>query len=259
MMVTNRDVKSALLRKLGVTPQRLSQRVKKIKDGHGPMSTEDATYVIAHQQGLDLTKHLDPPVVDRVRSLVPKEQAKPSSAPAKKPVNHRKAPALIKIDPSLPRADALLSTTLASDAKKMADVYAKYYVLENSIRVVIKRILGKAHGKQWWQTKVGNDLRRKVADRMKKENQQPWHGKRGQHEIFYSDFGDLKRIVTKNWKDFKKLFPSQPWITQRLDELEHPRNVMAHHNPVSKDDLQRIDLYFNDWIALIDRRRALIP
>jgi hypothetical protein len=51
-VATNTKLRQALLKKLGVTPQRMSQRVTQIKRLHGPMSTEDATYVLAHQEGL---------------------------------------------------------------------------------------------------------------------------------------------------------------------------------------------------------------
>jgi hypothetical protein len=230
-----------------------------MKTDHGPMSTEDATYVIAHQVGLDLTKYLDPGTVNRIRSMIPKGSESTPFAPMRKNSSNTKRCTVVRIEPNIPQVDALLSTTLAEDAKKMAMVYPKYYVLENSIRVVIKRILEKAYGKNWWQLTVANPVQAIVTERIQKEAKQPWHGKRGQHEIFYSDFGDLKKIITKNWDDFKEIFPSQAWICQKLDELEHPRNVMAHHNPLRTEDLNRIDLYFSDWIALLKSKCNLIP
>jgi len=258
-MAINRSLRATLLNRLSVTPQRLSQRVKKMKTDHGPMSTEDATYIIAHQAGIDLTKFLDPATVARIRSMVPKGSQRSAPGPTRKKSNNTKKCTFVRIEPNIPQVDALLSTTLAEDAKKMAQVYPKYYVLENSIRIVIKRILEKAHGKDWWQLTVAGPVKATVTDRIQKEDKQPWHGKRGQHEIFYSDFGDLKKIIEKNWDDFQGIFPSRPWICQRLDELEHPRNVMAHHNPLRSTDLNRIDLYFSDWIAQLKSKCNLIP
>ncbi len=256
-MATDRKLKDALLKSLDVTPGRLSQRVGEVKQDLGPMSTEDATYVIAHQDGMDLTKYLDPGVVDRIRSLVPKQHIKTVSSRKKK--GNRKKQVVVKIGPSLPKLDVFLSHGIADDARKMSELYPKYYMLENSVRVVIKRILEHKYGNRWWQKKVARPLRDKVQDRKDSEAKQPWHGKRGQHEIFYSDFGDLKKIIQKNWEDFKDLFPTQAWITQKLDELEHPRNVLAHHNPVNNNDSKRIELYFDDWTALLQSRKHLIP
>lgn len=258
-MATNRALKTALLKRLGVTSQRLSQRVRKMYDDHGPMSTEQATYVIAYQEGLGLEKYLDKETIDEVRSLVPREAAKQVPAPKKKRQRTAKRTVVISIKPDISQIDALLSTTLARDAKKMAEeVYPRYYVLENSIRDVIKRILEDAHGKGWWQTRVKKDVKDKVAGRKKKEDDKPWHGKRGQHEIFYTDFRDLSGIITKNWSDFEPLLDSQAWLL-KLGELEHPRNVLAHHNPVSPQDLRRIELYLDDWVELLKSKKHLVP
>jgi hypothetical protein len=258
-MATNRQLRRALLERLKVTPQRLSQKVQMIKTKHGPMPTEDATYVIAHQVGIDLTKYLDRATVDRVRGLVPR--AAPISEPvrAKKRMGNIGKTVAVRITGDVPKIDLLLSTTLADEAKRMAGIYPSYYMLENSVRVVIRRVMEKVHGPQWWQTKVPKAQQDRATNRISKEKQQPWHGKRGQHEIFYSDFGDLKRIIEVNWTDFRKIFPSSAWITQKLEELESPRNVMAHHNPVSIQDEKRIDLYFKDWIALLQGRKSAIP
>jgi hypothetical protein len=258
-MTTNRELRRDLLKKLGVTPQRLSQRVAQVKRNYGPMSTEDGTYVLAHQEGLDLTKYLDKTTVDRVRSLLPAGGvALPSSSPSRRA---RSAPATrpVRIAPSLELVDAMLPSGVAADASRMASVYPKLYVFENSIRNVIIRVLRSRYGKDWWNSRVPTAVQKSVADRKAKEAKTPWHGKRGTDDIYYSNFGDLRDIITKNWSDFESIFLKQPWITQRLDELEPPRNILAHNNPLSKQEEARIDLYFNDWIALLNDRRGLIP
>lgn len=59
-MAADPRLRADLLKKLGgVTPQRLYQIVGDLKRNHGPMSTEDAMYVLAHQKGLDLTKYIE--------------------------------------------------------------------------------------------------------------------------------------------------------------------------------------------------------
>jgi hypothetical protein len=68
-MATDSELKADLLKKLEVTPQRLSQLVKARK-AELPMSTELATYTIAHEKGLDLSKYLDQDTTREVRGLV---------------------------------------------------------------------------------------------------------------------------------------------------------------------------------------------
>ncbi len=259
-MATNREVKAALLRILGVTPQRLSQRVAQVKRLYGPMSTEDGTYVLAHQEGIDLTKYLDRDTVDRVRGLLPAPAVAAAAAPAT--ARTRRATArsdAVRIAPSLELVDAGLPKKVNDEALRMATVYPKLYIFENSIRNVIVRVLQAKHGKAWWAKSAPTGVQGKVKTRKAKEAQTPWHGKRGTHEIYYADFGDLRDIITKNWKEFEPIFLKQAWITQRLDELEPPRNIVAHNNPLSKNEENRIDLYFNDWIALLNDRKGAVP
>jgi hypothetical protein len=141
----------------------------------------------------------------------------------------------------------------------MANLYPVYYVLENSLRVVIMRVLENKYGKDWWYSRAPNPAKQRVDERKRDEENKPWHGKRGQHEIFYTDFGHLRSIIERNWEDFKEFFPTRAWITQKLEELETPRNIVAHHTPVSDTDLRRIEVYFKDWTALVKSRRRLIP
>lgn len=256
-MATNRKLRADLLDQLDCSPQALSQRVTVVKKKYGPMSTEDAVYLIAHKEGIDLSRYLDKSTIDGVRSLIPQEgQAK---GPQSRTRNAGEKTVIIKINTTIPEVDALLSTSLAEDMKRMVQLYPLQYILENSLRVVITRVLEDKYGSGWWDAQVNKKTKDDVAGRREKEAKQPWHGKRGQHAIYYSDFSDLKNIIFKNWDDFKHIFPSQQWIFQKLDELEHPRNVIAHNNPLGKDDIKRIELYFSDWIKLLKQKKELIP
>lgn len=257
-MVTDRRLKAELLAKLDVTPQRLSQRVGEVKSALGPMTTPEATYVIAHLEGFDLSKYLAQELVERVRMLVSSSDREPRVKKTSVRAGSNKE-VVVRISSEIPKVDALLSTVLARDAKRMAALYPKYYVFENSLRCVIERILETKYGQDWWQKRASPKVKAKVRERRDKEVTQPWHGKRGQHEIYYSDFGDLRKIIERNWDDFADLFPTRSWITQKLDELEPPRNIIAHHNPVSADDERRLDLYFRDWIALLTVKKEQIP
>lgn len=221
------------------------------------MSTEDAVYLIAHNEEIDLSKYLDKETVDKVRALMPHNGPVIMSHAKTNKAGERNV--LIKVNAHIPEVDALLSTSLAEDMKRMVQLYPLQYILENSLRVVITRVLENKYGPGWWDARVNKTTKDDVTDRRKKEDKQPWHGKRGQHEIYYSDFSDLKSIISKNWDDFKDIFPSQQWIFQKLDELEHPRNVIAHNNPLSKDDIKRTELYFSDWIKLLKQKKNLVP
>lgn len=240
------DLKKALLDRLGCSPQALSQRVTR-KKSSVPMFTEEAVCLIAFENKLDISKYVDRDMVEAVRRLqqqhLPIEQTPPSSTARGRKTTR------VNIVGDLELKDPLLSTPVLNEAKSMAQVYPYLYLLENSVRTLIVSVLGTAHGPDWWDTAVPEEIKRIVSDRMKKENKNRWHGKRGAHPIFYMDFGHLRRIVItkRNWPYFEPLLPSQEWLTQRLDEVEISRNVIAHCNPLHKDDVERVKFYLRDW------------
>ncbi len=103
----------------------------------------------------------------------------------------------------------------------------------------------------WWKNNIPVGIKRDVEKRMKKEKENRWHAKRGNHHIFYTNFGDLKDIIINNWAIFGKFFPDQHWIVSKLKELELSRNIIGHNNPLPKDEVERIKLYFRDWTKQI--------
>ncbi len=255
--MTNRKLRKALLHKLGITPQALSQRVGRMKTQHGPMSTEEATYVIAHLEKIDISRYLDAGTVDTVRRLVPKSS---HPAPAAKPTTKSVKQTNVTIGAALRLIDPLLPNAIISDAKAMAEkVYPLVYIFENSIREVIRRVLYAAYGKDWWDTAVPADIVKAIAPRLRKEESAHWHGKRGAHAIFYSDTDHLRLIISAQWAHFAPLFPNEAWVTQRITEINVSRRVIAHCNPLSEADRKRLEVYFGDWQRQIDGVKGRIP
>ena len=76
---TNRKLLEDVLKKLGSSPQALSQRRSRIK-AKVSMLTDIATYVIAHQQGLRLDKYLDLETIQTVNGFIRDLDAKKGPA-----------------------------------------------------------------------------------------------------------------------------------------------------------------------------------
>ncbi len=139
------------------------------------------------------------------------------------------------------------------------EVYPLLYVFENSARTLVARVLRARHGSDWWESRVPERIRNVVKLRKDDEAKNPWHGKRGASQISYTDLEQLGSIVQSNWGDFKAIFPTLNWLTQRLAEIAQSRNPVAHMNPVKKQDANRIRLYVKDWQELMTARREVIP
>ena len=136
-MATDRKLRNSLLAKLKVTPQRMSQKIAGIKKQYGPMSTEDGTYLLAHNEGLDLSKFLARDTVDRIRGMVGTKGGAPALQPARKGKSPSPARTPVRIGRQVDATDPLLPPSVIADAKDMAEIYPHLYILENSIRGVI--------------------------------------------------------------------------------------------------------------------------
>jgi len=141
-----------------------------------------------------------------------------------------------------------LPKKMVKEVKIMTEVYPVLYSLENLVRYIIIRILARKYGNDWWdKCHISNDIRKSVEKRMKEEDVNRWHGKRGSHQIFYTDFNDLRSIIINNWEEFKELFPDQIWVQSRLKDVEPSRNIIAHNNPLPKREIKRIRMIMEDF------------
>jgi len=265
----DRRLRVDLAKKVGISERRLYELAARMDADHGPMGTDDAMYVLAQFNGLKLTKYIDDRdavdrvrvIADRVRAAMPRaEESRPPARP-EAPAGAPRAPVVrtIRVGPVGGAAELLLPKSVEDDADRMGQLYPKIYLLENSIRTVIVRVMTAKHGSDWWSKRVSTGTQNKVQGRRDKEEKAPWHGARGTHDIYYSDFADLKDILFKNWADFEDIFPNQAWITLKLEELEPARNTLAHHNPVPAKEQTRFDVYFDDWGKLVAAKKGLIP
>lgn len=263
--MTNRELRRALLEKLGVTPQALSYQVQKLKKQY-PMTTEDATYVIAHREGITLDKYLDRAAVDRVRDLV--QLATPSvpsrSIKARKTFRgkqeHIKDQRIVILGEELNLNIPVLSQKTISEAKQMAVIYPLVYILENSVRAVIDRIMMAKHGKDWWDSEAPRKLKDTVIDRMADEKRNAWHQRRGSRPIDYLDLDQLPALMRKIQTDVVPgIIPSFEWFEQLVVEVYKSRCVICHMNPLDRDNTEAVKVRFRQWQKQMDAKKSLIP
>ena len=149
LVPTNRELKRYFSRSLGSLRSVFRNAWPKSSDCTG-RCRQWTELVLAHQEGLDLTRYLDQGTVDRVRQLLPTSAVQTTGG---QPRKNRPTPGStrpVRIAPSLELVDAMLPASVAKDASRMATVYPKLYIFENSIRNVIVRVLRAKHGNNWW-------------------------------------------------------------------------------------------------------------
>ena len=257
-------LRETIVKKLNIKKSRIYAKAKELAI-QAQTKTEDGIYLLAAQSGINLNKFLPAEKVAEIRELLfqikGSTQAfgllthKPKERNANKNIT-------VNICRSVTLNSSLLTEKTLLEAKNMAEkVYPLLYLFENSVREMIIRIMRHAYGNNWWDAdmKVSKDIKDTVKDRLAKETNNPWHGRRGAHPIYYTDLEHLGQIVKNNWPLFKQVLPSQEWFGQRVKEISQSRNPVAHMNPLAKEDVERIKVYTRDWEKLINQKIGVIP
>ena len=142
---------------------------------------------------------------------------------------------------------------IRSGSVQMQKYFRMLYVFENLVRDFIHTTFSdpEIDGDNWFEKRANSDMKKKVAQRKKAEEQNQWHVGRNEHPIYYIDFGDLSLLLINHWDIFKDYFPDQAWITSRINEAERTRNVIAHTNDLAAEEGMRLEMHLRDWIKQI--------
>ena len=269
-MATNVDVKNALLKKLDIQEAGLYKRAGAMRKKL-PMTAEDSVHLIAFQEGIKIDKYLTAEQVQSVRHLhtqfvqangtVPAPAAPPSK---RRVLTSSTGDREIRFPNEFKVRNPLLPSEKLNEAKAMAAIYPVLYVVENSMREVIKRIMAKQCGEEWWNTEMTTSKLKNVHDtvagRMTTEKKNSWHQKRGAHPIDYTDIGDLETIILAKHQHFiPDIIGDKDWFIQFMKELKPSRNVVCHMNPLDNHNRADIKLKAQRWEKLVAAAKDKIP
>lgn len=130
----------------------------------------------------------------------------------------------------------------------MAELYLIIFCFENSARHFILKIFSSNFGEDWWNIIKNTDFKKKVEERMSREQKLKWICQRGTSPLFYLDWSDLLKIIRKYENLFTPFIADLKFIELRFEELERVRNIIAHNGIIpDKNDINRLILYFQDW------------
>ncbi len=251
------ELKKATSKKDNVSPRAIGYRATKINKNYGPFSDEVLYGIVAQQAGVEVSKIMtDAKILEEIRNQIDRigELENDTPKPRTKTVVKTK---VVQIAKDLRLNDPILETKVIDDAKVMTLLYAQLYIFENSVREIINRVLSKHISTNWWDSSnVKKDLLDKVQERIDKEKQNPWHGERGAHPIYYTDISDLIYLLRRHWKYFRDIFPRLEWVSEKLEQVSFSRNVVDHHNPLSKRDRDRLTMNLQDWQKQIDANKS---
>lgn len=116
---------------------------------------------------------------------------------------------------------------------------------------MISETLESAHGENWWEISVPDDVKRNVKDNLQKEIDSGITP-RSEEEIDYATFGELGEIVRKNWVNFDAMFSSQKAFNKIMTSLNTLRGPIAHCCPLAENEIIRLKLTLKDWFRLME-------
>lgn len=143
----------------------------------------------------------------------------------------------------------LFEIDILQEARKMADFYAIYYAVENSIRRLIRERLEDKHGPTWWKSNVPAGVQTEVDKKQRDELDTPM-SIRSDDPLTYTNFGELISIFDANWADFSDTLRSQKAMQQILAQFNKIRNVVAHSCVLNDDEITRFKLMVKDWFRI---------
>lgn len=146
---------------------------------------------------------------------------------------------------------APVSESIRSGSLYMQRCYRLLFVLENVVREFVREVLEELDQEQWFENRASLAMKKKVEDRKTTEAKNQWHTGRNAHPIYYLDFGDLALLIQNHWNDFKDLLPTQSWAVSRLQDAERSRNVIAHTNILSDEEVVRLEMHVRDWVRQV--------
>ncbi len=143
----------------------------------------------------------------------------------------------------------LFESDILQEARKMADFYALYYSLENSIRRLISERLSEKHGPNWWRDRVPEGVQREV-DKKRRDEKDTTMSIRSEDPLAYTNFGELISVFDQNWSDFSDTLRSQKAMQTILSQFNRIRNVVAHSCALNEDEIMRFKLFVKDWFRI---------
>lgn len=131
--------------------------------------------------------------------------------------------------------------------KSMAEVYFNLFIFENHIRYFIEEVSIKSYGTNYWKKlKINPNIGNKIRKRKKDEILYRWLSTRGDSDLFYTDFDDLRVIISSNWVIFQNYFPKENWIITYLEDLYRIRNKIAHNIPIEENEKNTVETLLNN-------------
>ena len=150
----------------------------------------------------------------------------------------------------------LIDEDLILQGKELSGVYHLLFVVENTLRRFVEKILRRGLGDQFLEkANLNRDIKSSIERRKNEETKNAWLRVRGDSDIYYLDFIELAFVIKNNWEIFKSYFPSQSWIDVKIDELYKCRCLIAHNSAIGDHELDVIRTNYKSILLQLGKKQ----
>jgi len=136
-------------------------------------------------------------------------------------------------------------------ARVMSAQYEVFYCLENSIRTIVREVMSRKFGIEWWEKGVEDKIKIDVALRIQRDQDSSFTLRSGDN-LDFANFGELSNIIEKQWDCFDDLFTSKVAMKKVMSALNTLRGPIAHCGELAEDETIRLSLTIRDWFRLME-------
>lgn len=243
MSKLNKKLFEFLKQKAKISPQAIRNEISRIRAAYPSITLDAAAQVFAKKKGFSIMRFLS----EDDRKSLPSSNTLFSSQQAKS-VQEKK--------PKAKHADTSFGKDFLNDANQNADLYPYVYILENSLRKLIKVTFKDEE--DWWQKRVGDDVKKYATRIQEAEKKHDWLPERGNHPIYYIGLNELFRIINKHYlTHFKRIFNDLGNLRTWINESIPIRNLLAHNVKVKKDERQNLMMRAKYICTLIEKNKIV--
>jgi len=147
-------------------------------------------------------------------------------------------------------AGTVVPSKLTRDSVKKAQAYLSLYLVENTLRELIRKVI--SGNNNWWKNNIPAGIQTNVVDTMAKT---PYHAIQRKDELEYTHLGELAEIIAykKNWNDFLPHLKEKDKarFSATISKAIPSRNAIGHCITLKSDDLKVIEIRFKDILEMI--------
>ena len=130
--------------------------------------------------------------------------------------------------------------------------------IEITFREVIKDILSKKYGADWWNLTLNNKLGKSIKDTY--NNQFGFEITDRNVLIEYTYILNIKKIITTYWPDFKVLLDKKTDFENLIDNLNLIRREEAHNRIITQSHLDELnDIYIKLLSKISEKYLDILP